>query len=162
MVSTNKKERLKQRLAQARTALETLLASLTPEQWHTPVISEGDTWTPLDIVAHLVENERGMSIHVHKIRKGQETIPSGFDLTQWNAGLKGRMGSPTPAELLAAMAQNRAKTLEVLESIEAEEWSLTGRHPFRGPITIEQYYETMALHDIGHTKDIKKALGLKT
>jgi hypothetical protein len=161
-MSADKKTGLKQKLIQARTELETLLTSLTTEQWHTPVISEGDTWTPLDIAAHLVENERGMSIHVHKIRKGQETVPPGFDLTQWNAGLKGRMGNPTPAELLEAMAQNRAKTLEVLESIEAEEWSLTGHHPFRGPITIEQYYETMARHDIGHTNDMRKALGLKT
>jgi hypothetical protein len=108
----------------------------------TPIISEGNTWTVLDIVAHLVENERGMSIHVHKIRKGQETVPPDFNLNQWNAGLKGRMGHPSPAELLANMAD------------------LAGRHPARGVITIAQYYETMAGHDAWHTNDIKKALGL--
>jgi hypothetical protein len=81
-------------------------------------------------------------------------------LNQWNAGLKGRMGNPTPTELLQALAQTRAKTLEVLNSIRADEWSLTGRHPARGVITIEQYYETMAGHDTWHTNDIKKALGL--
>ncbi|HXV98388.1 MAG TPA: maleylpyruvate isomerase N-terminal domain-containing protein, partial [Anaerolineae bacterium] len=96
---SNKKNILKQRLSQARTELENLLTSLIPDQWHTPIISEGDTWTVLDIVAHLVENERGMSIHVHKIRQGKETVPEGFDLTQWNAGLKRRMGSPTPIDL---------------------------------------------------------------
>ncbi len=160
-MSAGKKGRLKQQLSQARTDLETLLASLTPTQWHTPVISEGDTWTVLDIVAHLVENERGMSIHVHKIRQGKETVPAEFDLTQWNAGLKGRMGSPTPAELLQNLAQNRAKTLEILETINEEEWRLSGHHPFRGPITIEQYYETMALHDTGHTADIREALKKK-
>jgi hypothetical protein len=157
-VITDKKTELKQKLTQTRTELESLLASLIPEQWHVPVISEGDTWTVRDIVAHLVENERGMSIHVHKIRQGKETVPESFDLTRWNAGLKGRMGNPTPAELLEALAQTRAKTLSVLESIGPEEWSLTGRHPSRGPITIEQYYETMADHDAGHTNDIKKAL----
>lgn len=156
---TDKKSELKQKLSQARTALENLLTSLPDARWHTPVISEGDTWTVRDIVAHLVENERGMSIHVHKIRQGKETVPEGFDLTQWNAGLKGRMGDPTPAELLEALAQTRAKTLSVLESLGSEEWSLTGRHPSRGPITIEQYYETMADHDAGHTSDIKRALG---
>lgn len=156
---TDKKTALKQKLAQARTDLENLLTSLPDAQWQTPVIGEGDTWTVLDIVAHLVENERGMSIHVHKIRQGKETVPEGFDLTQWNAGLKGRRGNPTPAELLEALAQTRAKTLSVLESLGSEEWSLTGRHPSRGPITIEQYYETMADHDAGHTSDIKRALG---
>jgi len=158
MVSIDKKTELKQKLAQARTNLQNLLASLTEAQWHTPVISEGDTWTVLDIVAHLVENERGMSIHVHKIRQGKETVPEGFDLNQWNAGLKGRMGSPTSTELLENMAQTRARTLEGLESIQDTEWELTGRHPFRGLITIEQYYETIALHDTLHANDIKKAL----
>jgi hypothetical protein len=157
---SHKKNMLKQKLSQARTELENLLSSLTPDQWHTPIISEGDTWTVLDIVAHLVENERGMSIHVHKIRQGKETVPEGFDLTQWNAGLKGRMGSPTPADLRQNLAQTRAKTLEVLDSIQDAEWELIGRHPARGTITIEQYYETMAGHDRQHTNDIKKALGL--
>jgi hypothetical protein len=157
---SNKKNILKQKLTQARTDLENLLTSLTPDQWHSPIISEGDTWTVLDIVAHLVENERGMSIHVHKIRQGKETVPEGFDLTGWNAGLKGRMGNPTPAELGQNLAQTRAKTLEVLDSIQDTEWGLTGRHPARGTITIEQYYETMAGHDRQHTHDIKRALGL--
>jgi uncharacterized protein (TIGR03083 family) len=159
-MSTDKKTKLKQKLTQARTDLENLLASLTPEQWLTPVISEGNTWTVLDIAAHLVENERGMSIHVHKIRKGQETVPPDFELNQWNAGLKDRMGQPSPADLLQNLAQTRAKTLEVLDSIRADEWGLTGRHPARGVITIEQYYETMANHDAWHTNDIKKGLGL--
>ncbi len=157
---TDKKTELKQKLAQTRAELEALLTSLTPEQWHTPVVSEGDTWTVLDIVAHLVENERGMSIHVYKTRQGKETVPAGFDLTQWNAGLKGRAGSPTPAELMQHLAQNRAKTLEGLDSIGPEEWALTGRHPARGLITIEQYYETIAGHDADHTADIKKVLAL--
>ncbi len=155
---TDKKSELKQKLAQTRANLENLLASLTPEQWCTPVISEGNTWTVLDVVAHLAENERGMSIHIHKIRHGKETVPEGFDLTQWNAGLKERAGTPTPAELLQTLAQTRAKTLEVLETIRDDEWRLTGHHPARGLITIEQYYETMAGHDAGHTDDIKTAL----
>jgi hypothetical protein len=158
MTSRDKKTELKQKLAQARTDLQNLLASLNEEEWHTSVISEGDTWTVLDIVAHLVENERGMSIHVHKIRQGKETVPEGFDLNQWNAGLKDRRGSPTPADLLQSLAQTRARTLEGLEAIQDTEWNLTGRHPSRGIITIEQYYETIAIHDAGHTNDIKKAL----
>ena len=156
----DKKNELKQKMAQARSELKTLLASLTDAQWHTPVISEQNTWTALDIAAHLVENERGMSIHVHKIRKGQETVPADFDLNQWNAGLIGRIGQPTPAEVLETMDQTRARTLEGLASIRDEEWELTGRHPARGVISVEQYYETMAGHDMWHTNDIKKGLGL--
>jgi len=160
-MTRDKKEHYIKELAQARTSLINVLNALTDEQLQTPIISEGQTWNVLDIVAHLLENERAMSIHVHKIRQGKETVPENFDLDQWNAGLKKRVGDTPPLEqLLEDLAQTRAKTLEVLESIKDDEWELQGRHPLRGKITVEQYYETIAGHDSWHTKDIKKGLGL--
>lgn len=158
---TDKKSMWQDRLAQARTQLEELLSSLDETQLHTPVITEGANWTPLDILAHLVENERGMSIHVYKIRQGRQTVPEDFDLKEWNAGLKERMGTDhTLAELLDNLAEVRARTLQGLDSLNEDEWALTGRHPNRGIITIEQYYETMASHMQEHAQDIKKGLGL--
>lgn len=160
-MSTDKKAEYTEKLTQARTELLNLLNSLSEEQLHTAVISEGQTWTPLDLVAHLLENERGMSIHVHKIRNGRETVPEGFDLEKWNAGLKERAGTLPPLkEMLNELAQVRVKTLEVLESLSDEEWGLQGRHPNRGVVSIEQYYEIMAGHDTWHANDIKKGLGL--
>lgn len=147
-----------ERLAAARRELLTLLKGLTPAQWQAPVFGEGETWTVATVVAHLAENERGMSIHVHKIRKGEPTIPDNFDLNRWNAGVIERMGEKSPEELLALLETTRAKTLEVMNTLKDEEWSLTGRHPSRGIITIEQYYETMAGHDVAHANDIRNAL----
>ena len=159
-MSTDRKEILKQKMSDARTALTNLLSQLTPEQWQTPVFSEQQTWTVQYIVAHLTDAEQGMSIQVHKIRKGQETLPEGFDLNQWNAGVQERVGPLTIEELLDRMPKVRARTLQGLGSINEDEWELQGRHPSRGLITIEQYYETIAGHDMTHTRDIKQALGL--
>jgi hypothetical protein len=150
----------KQKLAQSRMALRLLLTSLKPEDWQTSIYGEGKSWTVSTVVSHLIEAERGMSIHVHKIRKGEETIPEGFDLDRWNAGVQKRMGALTPDELLSGLAEMRAKTLEVMDTIRDEEWALTGRHASRGIITIEQYYETMYGHELMHTQDIKEALRL--
>jgi len=162
-MTTEKQTYWKQELAQARTELENFLHSLTPAELQTPVVSEDQTtWTVLDVVAHLLENERGMSIHIHKIRKGQETVPADFDLNHWNAGLKGRISNLSLPELLQNLAQVRARTLKELESLSPEEWSLQGRHPARGMITVEQYYETMAYHDRHHLNDIKQALGRRS
>ena len=159
-MSIDKKTQYKQKLARARMRLQNLLTSLSEEQWQTPVIGEDQTWTVLDVVAHLVENEGAMSIHVHKIRQGKETVPEGFDLDKWNAGLKERMENPTSQELLQSLDQTRTRTLAELESLKDEEWSLQGRHPLRGMITVEQYYKTMAMHETWHTNDIEKALGV--
>lgn len=154
-----------QRLAASRAELLTLLQGLPPEQWRRPVFSEEETsgapWTVSTVVGHLLESERAMSVHVHKIRTGRETLPPDFDITRWNAGMAERMNDPAPDDLLKALDETRTKTLEVMETLETDDWSRTGRHPARGEITIAQYYETIALHERMHAKDIREALGGK-
>ncbi len=150
----------KEKLNESRGELMGLLEGLSREQWQTQVFSEGDVWTVTTVLAHLVESERGMSIHVHKIRKGEATLPENFDLERWNAGLARRVGDVAPEELLASAAATRARTLEVMESLEEGEWELTGRHPSRGEITVAQYYETIHAHEVGHVHDMREALGV--
>lgn len=153
-----KTQQWQQKLDQSRQTFMQLLQSLDPAQWDVPVFSEGDVWTIKTVVSHLLDSERGMSIHVHKIRKGEETLPPDFDLNRWNAAVSTRVGDLTPDELLAALQATRAKTLELLNKVQADEWELTGRHPARGTITIDQYYETIHGHEVTHTADIQNAL----
>ena len=158
-MSAERKAQLTQKLSESRTALFELLNSLSPEQWRTPIFSEGDTWTVATVLAHLVESERGMSIHVHKIRKGEATIAADFDLERWNAGLVRRTGDVVPEELMANAVATRAKTLAVMNSLDDNEWELTGRHPSRGEISVAQYYETIHAHEVDHLRDLRAALG---
>ncbi len=148
------------KLNESRAALFALLDRLSPQQWQTTVFSEGDAWTVTSVLAHLVESELGMSIHVHKIRKGEPTIPDDFDLERWNAGLKRRTGDVAPDELFARAVATRAKTLEVMDSLNDDEWDLTGRHPSRGEITVDQYYETIHAHEVAHLQDLRASLRL--
>lgn len=154
----NRTEKWTAALAESRAALLETLNTLSPEQWETVVYGEGDQWTVSTIIGHLIDSERGMSIHVHKIRKGEETLPEGFDLERWNAGVKKRVGNPSPAELLAGLEATRARTLQGLDSLQEGEWELTGRHPSRGIITVEQYFETIAGHEAMHLHHIKDAV----
>ncbi|MFN8442630.1 MAG: DinB family protein [Caldilineaceae bacterium] len=153
-----KAEQWIQSLTAARQELLTFLQSLTQAQWQQPVFSEGTPWTVTTVVSHLIDAERGMSIQVHRARNGEPTVPEGFDINRWNAGVQERIGALSPEELLSRLETTRAKTLEVLNSLGEQEWSMTGRHPSRGVITIEQYYETIAAHDRVHLEDIKKGL----
>lgn len=159
-MSTDRKTQWQQKLAESRAALLALLNALQPAQWDQPVFSEGDTWTVTTVVSHLLDSEQGMSIQIHKTRKGEETIPEGFDINRWNAGVQKRVGNLSPAELIAGLEATRAKTIEVMNSLNDEDWSRTGRHPTRGLITIEQYYETIYGHEVSHAEDIKRALAL--
>ncbi len=159
-MSAERSAQWKRKLSESREALFELLRGLAPEQWQATVFAEGETWTVATVLAHLVESERGMSIHVHRIRKGEETVPEDFDLERWNAGLIRRTGDVSPEELMANAVSTRAKTLEVMESLDDGEWELTGRHASRGEITVAQYYETIHAHEVGHLGDIRAALRL--
>ncbi len=147
------------RLAEARQELLTLLQSLTPEQWQTTVFSDAD-WTVNTLVAHLIESERGMSIQIHKTRKGEETVPEDFDLDRWNAGVRKRMGELSTEQLFEQLDKTRARTLEGMATLTDAEWALTGRHPGEGMVTIEQYYQIMADHERLHMQHIRDAVGL--
>ena len=156
----NRTEQWTKTLAESRTALLETLNGLAPAQWEQVVFGEGDQWTVNTVVSHIIDSERGMSIHVHKIRKGEETLPAGFDLTRWNAGVKKRMGSISPAELLTGLETTRARTLQGLNGLEEGDWERIGKHPSQGLITVEHYYETIAGHDRMHLAHIKEALGI--
>lgn len=157
-MSVDRKAEWQQKLAESRAALLALLTALQPEQWQQPVFSEGDTWTVTTVVSHLLDSERGMSIQIHKTRKGEETVPEGFDINRWNASVQKRVGNLSPAELLAGLEATRTKTLEVMNSLHDDDWARVGRHPTRGLITIEQYYETIYGHELSHADDMNRAL----
>ncbi len=160
-MSENQSTHWQQKLAESRAALLALLHGLTEEQWQTPVFSEGQPWTVRTVVSHLIDGERGMSIQVHKIRKGEEATPPDFDLNRWNAGVQKRVGDLTSTELIAALEATRTRTLDGMATLQENEWALTGRHPSRGLITVDQYYETIHGHELSHTADMKRALGSK-
>ncbi|MEM7346359.1 MAG: DinB family protein [Chloroflexota bacterium] len=158
-MSTNKQQQYEQQITEARAKLETFLNGLSDEEWETFIFSEEQNWRVGDIVSHLVENERAMSIHIYRIRQGRETVPTDFDIDQWNEGLRERMGTPSRAELMEGLKTVRVRTLEGLAQVEDGDWELEGHHPLRQKITVAQYYETIAFHDLSHMEDIKKALG---
>lgn len=156
----DKKTYWNERLTQSRASLNAVLDRLSPNQWQARVYGEGQDWTVRDVVSHLIDSENGMSIHIYKIRKGRETVSEEFDLDQWNAGVRERIGDANPAELRQRLGAVRERLLEGLATISGDEWQLTGRHPFRGIISIEQYFETITDHEILHTGHIRQMVNL--
>ncbi|MEM7125764.1 MAG: DinB family protein [Chloroflexota bacterium] len=159
-MSTEKTQLWKSKLAESQNELLTLIESLTPEQWDVTVFSEGAQWSVLSTLRHLAESERGMSIQIHKIRKGGPTIPENFDLNRWNAGTDKRMAEFSANEIVATLQATRTKTIEVMESLQDEDWSKEGRHPSQEIYSIEQYYGIIHGHQLAHAQDIRNALGI--
>lgn len=135
--------------------LSALLRDLSPS-WSAG--NEGpNTWSPRDVVAHLVHCER-----VNWISRIERILAAGearaFDPFDPH-GFRGQDGKPL-GELLDDFAALRAASLETLRGLDLtpERLELKGRHPEFSAVTLGQLLATWTAHDLGHVAQIARVM----
>jgi len=117
-----------------------------------------DTFSPFDVVGHLVDGEETDWIPRARIILGQG--PSRrfepYDRFRHRSRNTGR----TLDSLLAEFARLRAANLELLRS-----WNLTdaqlvqqGEHPSLGAVTLRQLLAAWVVHDLGHLAQVARVM----
>ncbi|MGD8726195.1 MAG: DinB family protein [Gemmatimonadales bacterium] len=133
-----------------------MLAGLSSE-W-TNATEGPDTWSPFDVVGHLIHGE-----HTDWIPRVQTILKHGasevFEPFDRFAHLEASRGK-SMAELLDEFADLREQNLRELEDIRLSEKDLerTGRHPEFGEVTLGQLLATWVVHDLGHIAQIARVL----
>jgi hypothetical protein len=118
----------------------------------------GDTWSPYDIVGHLIHGER--TDWIARVRmiltRGEESTFEPFDRFAQFQDSRGRSLS----SLLDEFAALRAENLETLRELKLgpAEFALTGRHPDFGVVTLGQLLATWVVHDLGHLGQIARVM----
>lgn len=128
--------------------LHALLHGL-PDAWVKP--NEGpDSWSPYDIVGHLVHGERTDWIARAAIilAQGDDRRFEPYDRFAQFRESQGR----SLAELLDEFAALRASNLDTLRAwnLTDAQFDLEGIHPAFGPVTLRQLLATWVAHDLGH------------
>ena len=136
--------------------LNSLLLDL-PEPWL--INNEGpETWSPHDVVGHLIHGEATDWITRAKIiLEHGETRPfDPFDRFAMRDKLKGK----STAELLDTFAHLRTQSLQELEALHLTPNLLEkrGTHPEFGAVTMEQLLSTWVVHDLGHIRQIARVM----
>ena len=143
-------------LSRTPAALDALLRDL-PDTWtHT---REGDdTWSPFDIVGHLIHGERTdwMTRARMILESGEERTFDRFDRVAQMRDSEGK----SLAGLLDEFAQLRGENLRDLRALNLTEEDLArrGRHPAFGPVTLSQLLSTWAVHDLTHLHQISRVM----
>jgi hypothetical protein len=137
--------------------LRELLAGL-PEGWIGA--TEGpDTWSPFDVVGHLIHGERTDWIPRLEIilTEGEALTFTPFDRFAQFEASRGK----TLEELLETFAVLRAGSLAHLASfgLTSADLKRRGRHPELGPVTVEQLLATWVAHDLSHLGQIARVMG---
>jgi DinB superfamily len=134
--------------------LTTLLDEL-PEDW-TRVDEGVDTWSPRQVVAHLIHGERTDWIPRARIILKQESYRR-FDPFDRFAELK----SERPLkDLLEEFDQLRSGNVATLRgwNLKEKDMELTGEHPEFGAVTMRQLLATWVVHDLSHIAQITRTM----
>lgn len=128
--------------------LNALLGEL-PDAW--ALNNEGpETWSPYDIVGHLVHGEQTDWIPRARIilEHGEAKAFEPFDRFAQFDKSKGK----TLGELLSEFESLRSESLKALDgmNITREKLELRGTHPELGEVTLGQLLATWVVHDLSH------------
>lgn len=128
--------------------MRAMLAAL-PDAWTTA--NEGpETWTPYDIMGHLIHGERTDWIPRARIilDQGASRRFAPFDRF---AQFRESEGKPL-GDLLDELARLRADNLATLAGwrLTDAQLALEGEHPELGRVTLRQLLATWVAHDLGH------------
>jgi len=143
-------------LSRTPSTLDTLLRGL-PDGW-VAAHEGGDTWSPFDVIGHLIHGERtDWMPRARIILERGETQPfETFDRLAQFEESRGR----TLASLLDEFASLRANNLRDLASLQLTDAELDrrGRHPQLGVVTLRQLLATWVAHDLDHVMQIARVL----
>ena len=134
-----------------------LLLQDLPDAWL--MTNEGpDTWSPYDVVGHLIHGEETDWIPRAKmiLEHGEDRAFTPFNREAMFEKSKGK----TIAELLDTFAQMRAESLRELDALNLtpELLEKRGLHPELGPVTLSQLLATWTVHDLGHIGQIVRVM----
>ena len=136
--------------------LRELLGDL-PNRW-THAIEGPETWSPYDVVGHLIHGERAdwMPRVEHLLRHGEAVPFPPFDREAMFEESRGK----ALGELLDTFAGLRTASLERLAALRLTDADLSrrGRHPEFGVVTLGQHLSTWVAHDLGHVSQIVRVM----
>jgi hypothetical protein len=137
--------------------IDALLRGL-PDDWVTADEGVG-TWSPFDVVGHLIHGERTDWIPRARIILDHAESRA-FDRFNRSAQFSESQGK-TLSELLDEFAMERRRNLNQLTAMQLtnEDLDRRGRHPELGVVTFRQLLATWVAHDLDHIMQIARVLG---
>jgi len=143
-------------LARTPATLDTLLRDL-PEGWTRTTEGPG-TWTPYDVVGHLIHGEK--TDWMPRLAIILEHGPARpFDPFDREAQFRDSPGKSLPA-LLDEFSELRRDNLARLRALnlQPEQLDSKGTHPALGPVTLRQLLATWTAHDLAHLVQVSRIM----
>ena len=137
-------------------ALNALLRDL-PQAW-THANERGKTWSPFDIVGHLIYGERTdwMPRARMILQQGESRAFDPFDRLAQERESQGK----SLGQLLDEFGRLRTENVNALRAmnLQPSDFDRRGRHPELGVVTLSQLLATWAVHDLTHLHQLSRVM----
>ncbi|KYG85686.1 hypothetical protein AWW67_00115 [Roseivirga seohaensis] len=143
-------------LSQTPSTLAAMLNEL-PDEW-LQKNEGGDSWSPINVISHLIHGEQTDWIERVKIILSDEKEKN-FKTFDRAASIQSN-GDKSIKELTAEFNYQRNQSLDYIKSLHLsdKDFLKTGVHPEFGEVTLKQLLATWAVHDLGHIAQISRVM----
>ena len=123
---------------------------IDPARWDERL--DPDRFSPREVIAHMADWE---PILRSRIQTGIDAPGSTvIGLDEWERGKEVGYGFADVKTSVDTFRKERAKTIDLLQSISSAEWANTFEHSELGTVSVYDYANTMACHDVYHMEQL--------
>jgi uncharacterized damage-inducible protein DinB len=158
-IGTARLDAIVQALESAHKQLLATLAKLSADDWSLEIQENDQRWTVKQVLLHLVDAQRGMTVQMRAFQAGKEVIPPDFDLNRWNKRNVEKNADKTSEELLTTLNAGHEDVIALVKTLTAEDLDKIGRHSSLAMLSIEQLGHLIASHEATHAEEIGLRLG---
>jgi hypothetical protein len=135
--------------------LTSILKGVTQEQ--AVALRDGtDGWNIVFIISHMRDLE---TVYFHRVQDLLADEPV-FRVSKPNdeVAILNNYAAQEIGQTLAEYVTRRRETIAVLETLNDDQWNLTGVHPEQGPASMLDVVVNIGLHDVDHIEQIVRVL----
>jgi len=133
-------------------AVERALDDITDDELDRPGPDGG--WSARQVAHHLADSEARAFIRLRRLIAEDEPVIVSYDEPEYARRLHYERPIATSLGVLGAV---RAASLELLESLTADEWERSGTHPESGSYSVDDWLRIYAGHSHDHAAQIRTA-----
>ncbi len=117
---------------------------------------DGKNWAAKEVICHLRDTDELFMNRFQAIVSMDEPKLFPVEADRW-AEERQYLRNDVQ-EALSAFRRRRGDVLNFLRGLKPEQWERAGIHTTRGRKTLRDYSELMAMHDLNHLDQVKRAL----
>jgi hypothetical protein len=132
--------------------------SLTPEELGLKVYQDGESWTVMQVLAHLITIERSMQWLFKDILSGGPGAPPDFDIERFNRSQPKKLFKFELEELIQQFQSVREATISIVRKMDETDLDREGRHAFHGHGRLERFIRWAYEHQRMHEDEMRQVL----